>query len=253
MCPLFFSIEPVFLKKKDMEQLDKGTSILQKFIDIVKKNKLIDIIKAFTLLLIAGLIISFLAKPDRYFELWGEYVKQKEIETAVKEAEAKAADYRKRSQVNEDVRSILLTTVLRTDCDRAWLIECHNGTENAASGIGFYFGSMLHEVTNPARSVERIQYLYEDFPLTRFPLIDQQTQAGYYYGSVDDLKELDVRLYHELAGHGTQEFAAMIIWNQAGVPLGIIGLSFAQTKMNPIDVGREIRKAANEIGGVMLR
>lgn len=236
-----------------MEQLDKGTSILQRFIDIVKKNKLMDIIKAFTMLLIAGLIISFLAKPDRYFELWGEYVKQKEIERAAQEAEAKAADFRKRSQVNDDVRTILLTTVIRTDCDRAWLIECHNGTENAASGIGFYFGSMLHEVLNPSRIVESVQYLYEDFPLTRFPLIDRKAQDGYYYGSIDSLKELDVRLYHELASHGTKEFAAMIIWNQTGVPLGILGLSFSSTEMNLIDVGREIRKAANEIGGAMLR
>lgn len=222
-----------------MEQkIDKGLGWLQKLLNLQKNYGFFSILKGMFLVLLAGYVVFFALNPKYLLE---------KVDNIQSEKHSDAVAQRIKS--DSEVRLILDRLLLKSNADRSWLIEFHNGTNNLSSGLPFLFGSMRLEST--VDSIAGVEEEYTDFNLSRYPLLLNILKDGFFYGSVEKIKAFDKKLYFKMKSNNVNEVALIALF-QGDEPLGILGLSFCHDNtMQTQQVGLGIRKAAMKIAPLL--
>lgn len=154
----------------------------------------------------------------------------------------------KRIKSDTEIRLILERLLNKSEAGRSWLIEFHNGNSNLGSGLPFLFGSMRLETTKDG--ILGVEEEYSDFSLSRYPLLAKVLEDGFFYGSIEDIKPLDQKLYFKMKSNNVTEVALLAIY-KGTAPLGIVGLTYCNTPMDAQRVGMLIRKAGVQIATLL--
>lgn len=105
-----------------------------------------------------------------------------------------------RQQNDPIIRSALHDAVWELDAVRASVLEFHNGKENP-SGLGFYFADMNYEIVKDTELF--ISSQYQNINLSLLNLPDYLYKNGFWYGTVEDLKQIDPKLASMIKSNGT--------------------------------------------------
>lgn len=221
-----------------MEQkIEKGIGFLQRLIALQNKYGFFSIIKGLFILLLSGYVVFFALNPTYLLDKI-ENVKTEQHEDAIA----------KRIKSDTEVRLILERLLNKSEAGRSWLIEFHNGNSNLGSGLPFLFGSMRLETTKDG--ILGVEEEYADFSLSRYPLLAKVLEDGFFYGSIEDIKPLDQKLYFKMKSNNVTEVALLAIY-KGTAPLGIVGLTYCNTPMDAQRVGMLIRKAGVQIATLL--
>ena len=154
-----------------------------------------------------------------------------------------------RLKSDTEISNILSDLISTADADRAWLIEFHNGSKNLATGLPFLFGSMRMEEVR--ESIFHVDEEYADFSLSKYKLIVRTLQDGFFYGNLEDVREVDERLYYKFKANNVNEIALLTLYD-CETPVGVLGLSFCNDKlMHRQMVGKEIRRGGVQIATLL--
>lgn len=221
-----------------MEQkIENGIGFLQRLIALQNKYGFFSIIKGLFILLLSGYVVFFALNPTYLLDKI-ENVKTEQHEDAIA----------KRIKSDTEIRLILERLLNKSEAGRSWLIEFHNGNSNLGSGLPFLFGSMRLETTKDG--ILGVEEEYSDFSLSRYPLLAKVLEDGFFYGSIEDIKPLDQKLYFKMKSNNVTEVALLAIY-KGTAPLGIVGLTYCNTPMDAQRVGMLIRKAGVQIATLL--
>lgn len=97
------------------------------------------------------------------------------------------------------IRSALHDVVWELDATRAGVLEFHNGKENP-SGLGFYYADMNYEIVKACDFYVSDQYQNINLSLLNLP--DYLYKNGYWYGTTEELREIDPKLASMIENNG---------------------------------------------------
>lgn len=104
-----------------------------------------------------------------------------------------------RRSIRPYVMDILKATINETGCERAFVIELHNGSNNTA-GLPFIHASMTYEAVS--RGIEPIDEDYQNISLTRFVFSEYLHEHDLWYGPIDEFVTLDPKMGGRLKHNG---------------------------------------------------
>lgn len=157
---------------------------------------------------------------------------------------ADSAEWRLRA--DENIRGELTGLLQSTDASRAFVMEFHNGSSNLSSGLPFLYLDLTMDVGADGEAPLR-EGEFKDLRTAQYPLISLLLDQGYWYGTIDDIKSIDQRLWYHLAGHDVGEIAVMTLWNGQSAT-GFLCLTWhGDKKMRPQETGRAIRESGTKI------
>jgi hypothetical protein len=205
--------------------------IFQKSVDWSKKYSFIDMLKGLFALVVSTAVLFIFLNPSYFLERYEQFKDKKHTE-----------EVDKRLEISPKIQIILDKLLLTTKANRAYIIEFHNGTNNL-NGLPFLFGDMTYEeVSND--DLEYISELYQNVPLSRFSISQKLFEDGFWYGTVDELANIDKRLASRIKINNGSWIALILLKGQEHY-LGVIGVSYtdsAQVKKEV--VGKQLRTAA---------
>lgn len=220
---------------------------LNKILSITDKYGFVKIMKALAVILIAGYTIFFATNPeyliDKYFEV--QELRQQQAE------KDKAQAIEQRCIADSQIKVLLAELLYNSGADRTWVIELHNGTHNVGSGLPFLKGSMLHEEVR--NGITHIDKDYQNFYLSKYPLVSHTVKDGYFWGSREKVKEIDERSYYNFIINDLSEIAMMTLYNN-NIPMAVVGMSWCgDNRMEPEKAGRLIREYGTKVAVELLR
>lgn len=218
-------------QEKKINILTSLFGIFQKSVEWSKKYSFIDMLKGLFTLIVSAAILFIFLNPSYFLEKYEQFKEKQHTEKVDK-----------RLEISPKINFILEKLLVTTKCDRAFIIELHNGTNNL-NGLPFLFGDMTYEeISND--NLEYISELYQNVPLSRFPISQELFEYGYWFGSINELSTIDKRLSSRMAINGT-DWTALILLKGTEKYLGVIGVSFRDSlSVNKVAVGRNLRTAA---------
>lgn len=211
--------------------LDAIFGIFQKSVEFTKKYSIVDLLKGLFALIISCAIILLFLNPAFILDKYEKYKVSQHTE-----------EVDKRLEISPKINFILEKLLVTTNCDRSFIVEFHNGNSNL-NGLPFLYGDMTYEEC-AKDSLEYISELYQNIPLSRFSISQELFNNGYWYGSVEELAEIDKRLSGRIKIN-SGEWIALILLKGKDQYLGIIGVSYTNIEnVRKEDVGRNLRTAA---------
>lgn len=222
-----------------MEQnVEKGIGWLQKLLGLQQKYGFFSILKGLLIILVTGYVIFFALNP-KYLLDKIEIVQAERHDDAVS----------KRIQADAEIRLMLNRLLHNLHADRTWLIELHNGSKNLSSGLPFLYGDM--RIEEVAEGIDNVDDEYTDFSLSKYPFISKVFDDGFFWGTIESLREIDERMYFKFKSNGVSSVALLALYS-GDKPLGILGISFCgDNQMNAVEVGRSIRKCGVKVATLL--
>lgn len=217
-------------------------SLLSSVLKGLKDYNVLELFKVLMAGFCVAVMIVLVSKPEVLFE-WTDKV----IEGVMKARDERhAAGTEMRLRADENIRGELTGLLESTKADRAFLLEFHNGSSNLSSGLPFVYLDLTIDVgvdgLTPLREGE-----FKDLRTSQYPMVTKLFESGYFYGTIDEVKEIDTRLWHHLAGYDASEVAVMTLWNGQSAT-GFLCLSWhGENHMEPGHTGRMIRAAGTKI------
>lgn len=155
----------------------------------------------------------------------------------------------RRINVDAEVRLTCHRLLHMLGADRAWLIELHNGSKNLSSGLPFLYGDM--RIEEVADGIANVDDEYTNFSLSKYPFIAKIFEEGFFWGSVEPIRDVDERLYFKFKSNEVNEIALLALYC-GDKPLGILGVSFCgQKRMDAAAVGKTIRKCGVQVATLL--
>lgn len=106
-----------------------------------------------------------------------------------------------RRSIKPYVMEILNKTLLEMGCERAFVIELHNGSNNTA-GLPFIHATMTYEAV--ARDAEPVDDDYQNITVTRFVFSEYLHNHDLWYGSIDEFVNFDPKMGGRLKHNGAK-------------------------------------------------
>ena len=213
-----------------MKKINEGVTLFERIIKFSNKYSILSILKAALVTLIIGITIYVISTPEVIVKQINEY-----------QMEQHDKMMKTRENATIKLHSLCQDLLYSSGADRVWIIEFHNGKTNMANGLPFDFGIMTIEHTKDG--VYSVQEEYKDFPVSYEPLIYKVYSDGYWYGTVDELKSIDKKLYYKMLSNNTEYLACLELYSD-DKPLAILGVSYVDsTNIDKKHLGLEIRKS----------
>lgn len=214
-----------------MENTDKGITLVERVLGLVKKYSILDFLKSFFLIFIIATMVGIISNPSWVFEKYEEWRNKEHAERI----EA-------RMKNNEKLHILSEKLMYKVEAKRVLVLELHNGLENNV-GLPFSKCSATYEALNDG--VAPVAEQYQNVNLSLMPFAFKLFEKGYWCGNVDDLQDIDRGLYYKMKSNNTEHFAACVI---EGVekPLAFIFVSFDAVNHNCVDVRENVRHIALE-------
>ena len=194
-----------------LNNVDKGVSLIERVLGIVKKYSIFDFIKGCAVVLLIAAMIGLISNPTWIFEKYEEW-----------QEKAHTEKLEHRLQNNEKLHILVEKLMYRVNADRVLVLELHNGN-SANSGLPFAKCSATYEALNDGISPVADQY--QDLNLSLMPFATELFNKGYWCGNTEELKEIDRALCYRMLGNDTSHFAGFLI-KGVGKPLAFIFVKF---------------------------
>lgn len=187
-------------------------------------------------------MVLLITKPEIIFEQIDKVVES--VSQAREDRHADGAAFRLRA--DENIRGELTWLLETTGADRAFVMEFHNGSSNLSSGLPFVYLDLTLEVgaegEPPLREGE-----FKDLRTAQYPMVGLLLEHGYWFGTLEELKVIDQRLYYHLAAHDVSEVAVMKLPNKQ-VATGFLCLTWhGEHRMDARPTGEAIRASGVNI------
>lgn len=187
-------------------------------------------------------MVLLITKPEIIFEQVDKVVES--VTQAREDRHADGAAFRLRA--DENIRGELTWLLETTGADRAFVMEFHNGSSNLSSGLPFVYLDLTLEVgaegEPPLREGE-----FKDLRTAQYPMVGLLLEHGYWFGTLEELKEIDQRLYYHLAAHDVSEVAVMKLPNKQAAT-GFLCLTWhGEHRMDARPTGEAIRASGVNI------
>lgn len=138
---------------------------------------------------------------------------------------ANSAEIRK--HINPIINELLDNSIRDIGCDRAFIMEGHNGKANGG-GLGFYYVDMTYERCRKTSLDQSIYWRYKDMPTSIFPFFNYLDKRRYFYGDLNSLSQIDSKLAQMINVNGTNFLVTVEIPGKNSVNqfIGVLGYSF---------------------------
>lgn len=193
----------------------RQVGIFERCLNIVRDYGVWNIIKTLAIVLLCGMVWYTVTNMDKVVEkvvYEHTYSKTREHTKAIE----------RRQAVSPKVDSILNNALITLKCDRAFVVEMHNGTNNTA-GLPFIYGEMTYEVVND--SIDHVDGEYTSLNLSRytFPLFLGKTNV--WLGTLAELEKLDKKLANRLE---SEDVTYLVVTSLNGMnnALGCFGVAY---------------------------
>lgn len=132
-----------------------------------------------------------------------------------------------RKHINPIINELLDNSIRDIGCDRAFIMEGHNGKANGG-GLGFYYVDMTYERCRKTSLDQSIYWQYKDMPTSIFPFFNYLDKCRYFYGDLNSLSQIDSKLAQMINVNGTNFLVTVEIPGKNSVNqfMGILGYSF---------------------------
>lgn len=210
-----------------------GISLIKTTISLLNKYGAIKIIFSCFLMVFISYTTYLAFNPSIIFDRYAEYEEKKHTES-----------FFSRMESTPVVQSMLTEVLNETHAMRAFIIEMHNGKYNA-SGLSFNYGSMTYEALR--ENSLSISEDYSDFTLERYPFFSKVYKSGYWYGSIENLTNVDKRLALKIESNDAKYLFVNVIYGTKA-EIGFIGVTFnEEDKINTKQVSTILQKYSSKI------
>lgn len=208
---------------KTKPDIDSGLSWLERILQLCKEYGVFNISKGLFILIMLSLTLRICYNPSFLFDKYIDYMTQRH-----------AKELHKRTEYDQQIKSLLPVYLYKYHADRIWIIQYHNGI------MDWQHGTMRFELCND--EVESIKNQYNDFNLTWINLPYYLKTNEVFIGDIVKLDSIDSTLYTQLKKNNVQYLACTIIKDNSGYPIGILGVTW---KNIPPDIDRLQNKIHN--------
>lgn len=215
-----------------INNIDKFLGVFEKIVQFFQKYKIIDVLKALMFSILIGYVIYFAINPKVVFE---------KIEDIKESLHTEQIEWRVEN--NLVIQSKLDKLLYSTGANRCVIMSLHNGL-NDINNVPFLRASAIFESIN---NTYPIGNQYQKIVLSLFPFSNYLYSNNYWYGNVEDLKSIDVNLYHKLAGNNTKHFCAVTIQGVEN-KIGFLFLTFQEIPIhNCLEIKTKVQHTALEL------
>lgn len=198
---------------KTKPDIDSGLSWLERILQLCKEYGVFNILKGLFILIILSLTLRICYNPSFLFDKYADYMTQRH-----------AKELHKRTEYDQQIKSLLPVYLYKYHADRIWIIQYHNGI------MDWQHGTMRFELCND--EVESIKNQYNDFNLTWVNLPYYLKTNEVFIGDMVKLDSIDSTLYTQLKKNNVQYLACTIIKDNSGYPIGILGVTWKNIPPN---------------------
>ena len=198
---------------KTKPDIDSGLSWLERILQLCKEYGVFNILKGLFILIILSLTLRICYNPSFLFDKYTDYMTQRH-----------AKELHKRTEYDQQIKSLLPVYLYKYHADRVWIIQYHNGI------MDWQHGTMRFELCND--EVESIKNQYNDFNLTWINLPYYLKTNEVFIGDMVKLDSIDSTLYTQLKKNNVQYLACTIIKDNSGYPIGILGVTWKNIPPN---------------------
>ena len=172
---------------------------------------------------------------------------EKLVEKALVENQESKIDMDIREMVSPKIQRCLINMIYTLDCDRAFVIELHNGQKNATE-LPFKFFDMTYEEVNDERNVRYISQYFFNTMVTHYKFPYYLSKNGQFVGTADELYEVDSRFADNFVEHNGN-YLAIVALRSGRDEIGFLGIAYNDsTNVQPRDaIIREIDNKAKVI------
>lgn len=198
---------------KTKPDIDSGLSWLERILQLCKEYGVFNILKGLFILIMLSLTLRICYNPSFLFDKYTDYITQRH-----------AKELHKRTEYDQQIKSLLPVYLYKYHADRIWIIQYHNGI------MDWQHGTMRFELCND--EVESIKNQYNDFNLTWINLPYYLKTNEVFIGDIVKLDSIDSTLYTQLKKNNVQYLACTIIKDNSGYPIGILGVTWKNIPPN---------------------
>lgn len=198
---------------KTKPDIDSGLSWLERILQLCKEYGVFNILKGLFILIMLSLTLRICYNPSFLFDKYTDYMTQRH-----------AKELHKRTEYDQQIKSLLPVYLYKYHADRIWIIQYHNGI------MDWQHGTMRFELCND--EVESIKNQYNDFNLTWIDLPYYLKTNEVFIGDMVKLDSIDSTLYTQLKKNNIQYLACTIIKDNSGYPIGILGVTWKNIPPN---------------------
>lgn len=198
---------------KTKPDIDSGLSWLERILQLCKEYGVFNILKGLFILIMLSLTLRICYNPSFLFDKYTDYMTQRH-----------AKELHKRTEYDQQIKSLLPVYLYKYNADRIWIIQYHNGI------MDWQHGTMRFELCND--EVESIKNQYNDFNLTWINLPYYLKTNEVFIGDIVKLDSIDSTLYTQLKKNNVQYLACTIIKDNSGYPIGILGVTWKNIPPN---------------------
>lgn len=198
---------------KTKPDIDSGLSWLERILQLCKEYGVFNILKGLFILIMLSLTLRICYDPSFLFDKYTDYMTQRH-----------AKELHKRTEYDQQIKSLLPVYLYKYHADRIWIIQYHNGI------MDWQHGTMRFELCND--EVESIKNQYNDFNLTWINLPYYLKTNEVFIGDMVKLDSIDSTLYTQLKKNNVQYLACTIIKDNSGYPIGILGVTWKNIPPN---------------------
>lgn len=198
---------------KTKPDINSGLSWLKIILQLCKEYGVFNILKGLFILIMLSLTLRICYNPSFLFDKYTDYMTQRHTK-----------ELYKRTEYDQQVKSLLPVYLYKYHADRVWIIQYHNGI------MDWQHGTMRFELCNDG--VESIKNQYNDFNLTWINLPYYLKENEVFIGDVVKLDSIDSTLYTQLKKNDVQYLACTIIKDSSDYPIGILGVTWKNIPPN---------------------
>lgn len=185
-------------------------NILRLFENSVKVVDKYGIWKVFITIILIGLFAAVIYGASSFKEIV-EKTTIVAIQENAKNREIEHIDnLEKRRAMQPKINAILDNFLVKTNADRAFIIELHNGSNNI-NGIPFLHASVTYEKV--INGLDNIDEEYQNLSLSRFEMPSYLHLNLNFIGSMDELMKIDAKLAKKLMSNDVKYIAITTLHN----------------------------------------
>lgn len=197
--------------------ITNNINVIGKILMLIKKYGIKNVLSALIIFIIfVSTIMVFFNQETIINKIVNQQI------TVAQENEVKKMDFRVKV-VNPRVDAILYELIAKSKCDRAFIFEMHNGTNNP-SGLPFVYGDMTYEkILND--TVQSVIDQYERINLSTSPMASYICKNKYFLGGIDNIQAIDAVLARRLRFNGVS-YLYLYSVRGANAGLGVVGITY---------------------------
>ena len=197
-------------------------------------------------------IILFIAADFVYNALQSDNVVKSVIETInTQEREEHDVGSNVRGYVSPKINETLIKLVYELHADRAFVIEMHNGKENASS-LPFVYFDMTYEEIREDENVKYVQPHFENININNYTMPWYLSEKVYFIGGIEEMKKIDKRLAVRFEDEGGG-YCGLILVRSNGINIGFLGVSYKSSRPEVTDetIHNKLTKYVQDISSLL--